>query len=45
VKSGKLKGFHAKARNLTGLTDIDPGSAGSDPLDLDPTTTAGGRVK
>jgi hypothetical protein len=45
VKSGKLKGFFAKVRNLTGLTGIDPGSTGSDPLDLDPTATGGDQVK
>jgi hypothetical protein len=45
VKSRKLRGFLAKARDLTVLTGIDPGRLGSDPLDLDPTAADGGWVK
>jgi hypothetical protein len=43
VKSRKYRGFLAKARDLAGLTGIDPGRLDLDPLDLDP-TTAGGSI-
>jgi hypothetical protein len=43
VKSRNLRGFLAKARDLAGLTGIDPGRLGSNPLDLDP-MAAGGSI-
>jgi hypothetical protein len=43
VKSKKYRGFLAKARDLAGLTGIDPGRLDLDPLDLDP-TAAGGSI-
>jgi hypothetical protein len=45
VKSRKYTGFLAKARDLAGLTGIDPGQLGSNLLDLDPTAADGGWVK
>jgi hypothetical protein len=43
VKSRKHRGFLAKARDLAGLTGIDPGQLDPHPLDLDP-TAAGGSI-
>jgi hypothetical protein len=43
VKSRKLRGFLAKARDLAGWTGIDPGWLDLDLLDLDP-TAAGGSI-
>jgi hypothetical protein len=42
VKSRKLRGFHAKTRDLTGFAGIDPGRLDLDPLDLDPTADKSG---